>query len=555
MNNHRPSTVIHHALPLMVLLLSACSSHHYVLQRVEPHRIEVTKALDRQPSSRAEAFIAPFRMGVDSLRTPYVGQSEIYMAGGRPESLLSNWVADVLVATGERMGYKPDLGICNMGGLRAAMPQGIVRRGDILAISPFENFFTILKLKGSDVQALFHDIAAVRGEGVSSAARLVITPDGQLKSATLGGEPVDPERTYTIATLDYLADGNDKLYALKRSTKRIVTKEPVRETLMNHLRLLDQQGLKATSKIEGRIVIDGEMPALAPAANHNQPTEPEQPITVMEGTGSKSRSLLLVHTNDTHSCIEPLSPLLSDTAQADKGGYLRRVALIDQLRKSDPDLLLVDAGDFSQGSAYYSLYHGDVEVGLMNLMGYDAATIGNHEFDWGTENMARIFRQAQFPIVCCNYDFTGTPVEGLVKPYTIVRRAGLKIGLLGVSPQLEGLVAAHTCEGVRYTDPIVAAQPVADYLRNVEHCDLVVCISHLGWKVAGVSDEELIAATRNIDIVIGGHSHTYFRHPEVLENLDGHAVIDNQMGKNARFVGTLRLHFNRATARAFYLRK
>jgi 5'-nucleotidase len=297
------------------------------------------------------------------------------------------------------------------------------------------------------------------------------------------------------------------------------------------------------------------MPALAPAANHNQPTDPEQPITVMEGTSSKGRSLLLVHTNDTHSCIEPLSPLLSDTAQADKGGYLRRVALIDQLRKSDPDLLLVDAGDFSQGSAYYSLYHGDVEVGLMNLMGYDAATIGNHEFDWGTENMARIFRQAQFPIVCCNYDFTSTPVEGLVKPYTIVRRAGLKIGLLGVSPQLEGLVAAHTCEGVRYTDPIVAAQPVADYLRNVEHCDLVVCISHLGWKVAGVSDEELIAATRNIDIVIGGHSHTYFRHPEVLENLDGHAIIDNQMGKNARFVGTLRLHFNRATARAFYIRK
>ena len=540
----RTSALVRHALPLALLFLSACSSHHYVLQRVEPHRIEVTKALDAQPSDKVEAFIAPFRVGVDSLRAPYIGQSELYMTGGRPESLLSNWVADALVATGERLGYKPDLGICNMGGLRAAMPQGVVRRGDILAISPFENFFTILKLKGSDVQALFHDIAALHGEGVSSAVRLVITPDGQLKSATLAGQPIEPERIYTIATLDYLADGNDKLYALKRSTERIVTKEPIRETLMNHLRQLDQQGLKATSKIEGRIIIDGEMPIHTQKNNQDSPTELEEhPIIITEGTAKNERSLLLVHTNDTHSCIEPLSPLLADTAQADKGGYLRRVTLINQLRKSDPDLLLVDVGDFSQGSAYYSLYHGDVEVGLMNLMGYDAATIGNHEFDWGTENMARIFRLAQFPIICCNYDFTGTPVEGLVKPYTILRRAGLKIGLLGVSPQLEGLVAAHTCEGVRYTDPIEAAQPVADYLKNVEHCDLVVCLSHLGWNVAGVSDEELIADTRNIDIVIGGHSHSYFRHPKELTNRDGRTVIDNQMGKNGRFVGTLRLHF------------
>ena len=249
----------------------------------------------------------------------------------------------------------------------------------------------------------------------------------------------------------------------------------------------------------------------------------------------------MVHTNDTHSCIEPLSPLLADTAQADKGGYLRRAALLRDLRQQHKNLLLVDAGDFSQGSPYYTLYHGDVEVGLMNLMGYDAATIGNHEFDFGLENMARIFRKAQFPIVCCNYDFTGTPVEGLVRPYIIIKRAGLKIGIFGVSPQMEGLVAAHTCEGVRFTDPIQAAQPVADYLKNQARCDLVVCLSHLGWNVAGVSDEELIPATRNIDIVIGGHSHTYFAQPEVLKNLDGHSVPDNQMGKNARYVGTLLL--------------
>jgi len=535
-------------LGLCALMLVSCKSGRYVLQSVTPHRIEVTKTLDARPVEAATAFIQPFRQGVDSLRAPRVGESALYMSSGRPESLLSNWVADALVAAGERLGYKPDMGLCNVGGLRAAMPKGAVTRGDILSISPFENFFTILKLKGSDLLSLMQDIAAVKGEGVSHAVQLVITSDGQLKSATLDGQPIEPEHIYTIATLDYLADGNDKLYSLKRSVERITTKEPVRETLMKHLQRLDEKGQKATAQIEGRIQFDDV--ADTPSGNHSQKTT-DNAVSPADGTTihlsnrgkvkSPNRELLLVHTNDTHSCIEPLSPLLADTAQADKGGYLRRAALLRDLRQQDKDLLLVDAGDFSQGSAYYSLYHGDVEVGLMNLMGYDAATIGNHEFDWGLENMARIFRLAHFPIVCCNYDFTGTPVEGLVRPYIILKRAGLKIGILGVSPKLEGLVAAHTCEGVRFTDPVQAVQPVADYLKNTARCDLVICLSHLGWNIAGVSDEELIPATRNIDVVIGGHSHTYFTQPQLLQDLDGHTVPDNQMGKNARFVGTLRL--------------
>ena len=535
---------------LFILLLVGCKSHHYTLQSLHPHRIEVTKALDTHPSAEAEAFIAPFRAGVDSLRAPYIGQSEMYMTSGRPESLLSNWVADALVAAGLRMGYQPDLGICTIGGLRAAMPTDTVRRGDILSISPFENFFTILKMKGSDVQALMQDIAAVHGEGVSSSARLVITKDGKLKSATIAGKPIDPDATYVIATLDYLADGNDKLYSLKRSTERIVTEDPVREILMTHLRLLDQEGKKATAKIEGRISIapapesEARNQAKEASAKSNDNRPQDIQLSPFRGSG-KGASLLVVHTNDTHSCIEPLSPLLADTAQADKGGYLRRAALIRDLRKYSPDLLLFDSGDFSQGSAYYSLYRGDVEVGLMNLMGYDAATIGNHEFDFGLENMARIFRQAKFPIVCCNYDFTGTPVEGLVKPYLIIKRAGVKIGVIGVSPQLEGLVAAHTCEGVRFMDPITTAQPIADYLKNQAGCDLVICLSHLGWMTAGLSDEEFIAGTRNIDLVLGGHSHTYFTNPQVLQNADNKSVPDNQMGKNARYVGTLNLTLTR----------
>ncbi len=501
-----------------------------------------------QPLQAAATFIAPFTVGVDSLRRPPVGLSEQYMTADRPESLLSNWVADALVATGERMGYHPDLGICNIGGLRAAMPKDTVRQGDVLAISPFNNYFTVLKMQGTDVQQLMQNIAAVYGEGVSSSVRIVGTRNGYLKAATVGGKPIKADSIYTLVTLDYLAEGNDKLYALKNAVERIDTKETVRQTLINYIQDLWQQGRKATARIEGRVVIaeEGEWPEKVKHASSKEVGGPEQRLPVASQTGSgKTKELLLVHTNDTHSCIEPLSPLLADTAQADKGGYLRRAALLRDLRKAEPNLLLVDAGDFSQGSAYYSLYHGDVEVGLMNLMRYDAAAIGNHEFDFGLDNMARIFRMAQFPIVCCNYDFTGTPVEGLVKPYVIIKRAGLKIGILGVSPQLEGLVAAHTCEGVRFTDPIAAAQPVADYLRNTEKCDLVICLSHLGWSIAGVSDEELIPATRNIDIVIGGHSHTYFASPQLIKNIDGIAIPDNQMGKNARYVGTMRLIFNR----------
>ncbi len=525
---------------LTLLALSACKSTPYGLLSVTPHRIEVTKALDANPLPQAKAFLLPYRAGVDSLEAPYIGQSAIYMPAKRPESLLSNWVADALADAAEKMGYQADFGLCNIGGLRAAMPKDTVRRGDIFAISPFENFFTIVKLKGSDMLELMNNIAAVNGEGVSSTVRIVITKDRQLKSATIGGEPIDPERIYTIATLDYLSEGNDKLFALKKSTERIVTKQTIRETMMKRLQELDAQGKKAEAQIEGRVVVEGSETQVA-QTKASTPKSASKALTVKATPAKKTKELLIVHTNDTHSCIEPLSPNLADTAQADKGGYIRRATLMRDLRSRDPELLLVDAGDFSQGSTFYNLYHGDVEIGLMNVMKYDAATIGNHEFDFGLDNMARIFRMANFPIVCCNYDFTGTPVEGLVKPYVIVKRNGLKIGIFGLSPQTEGLVAAHNCEGVRFIDPVKAAQPVADYLKNEAKCDLVVCLSHLGWNIAGLSDEELIPATRNIDVVIGGHSHTYFANPELLQNLDGTTVPDNQMGKNARYVGTLRL--------------
>lgn len=264
-------------------------------------------------------------------------------------------------------------------------------------------------------------------------------------------------------------------------------------------------------------------------------------VAVTLTAAAKGRQLLILHTNDTHSCVLPLNPNLADTMLAGRGGFLRRAAMIDQMRKEDKDLLLLDSGDFSQGSPYYTMFKGDVETELMNIMGYDAATIGNHEFDFGLENMARIFRKAKFPIVCANYDFTGTVVEGLVKPYVIIKRKGVRIGIFGLSPKLDGLVMASTCAGVRYSDPIKTANAVADKLKNEEKCDVVICLSHLGWDEAGLNDMEMMAKTRNIDLVLGGHSHSYFKMLNHVRNLDGKDVPNDQNGKHGMFVGKITL--------------
>lgn len=258
------------------------------------------------------------------------------------------------------------------------------------------------------------------------------------------------------------------------------------------------------------------------------------------------KHLEVLHTNDTHSCIMPLNPNLADTAVAGRGGFLRRVAMIKEERAKNPDLLLIDSGDFSQGSPFYTMFKGDVEVGLMNLMGYDAVTIGNHEFDFGLENMARIFKMAKFPVVCANYDFTGTCVEGLVKPYVIIKRNGLKIGLFGLSPQLEGLVDLSKCKGVTYLDPIEVGNRVAAELKHDKKCDVVICVSHLGWlRPDEMGDQKVLASSKDIDLVLGGHSHSYFKALRYVNNAEGKAVPVDQNGKNAMYVGKLTLSFDK----------
>ncbi|MBM6991793.1 MAG: metallophosphatase [Prevotella sp.] len=263
-------------------------------------------------------------------------------------------------------------------------------------------------------------------------------------------------------------------------------------------------------------------------------------FSLLAGTLFAQKELVILHTNDVHSCIMPQSQNLADTMLAGRGGFIRRIAMLEQERQKTPGLLLFDSGDFSQGSPYYTLFKGDVEVGLMNQMHYDALTIGNHEFDYGLKNLARVLGALKCPVVCANYKFHQYGLDKIVKPYIIIKRNGLKIGVFGLGPEFEGLVGRENYEQTEYLDPIKSAQQTADLLRR-KKCDLVVCLSHLGWEEQGMGDQMLISHTRGIDLVLGGHSHTYFQALRYVKNLDGKDIPVDQNGKMGLFVGKMEI--------------
>lgn len=244
--------------------------------------------------------------------------------------------------------------------------------------------------------------------------------------------------------------------------------------------------------------------------------------------------LTILHTNDTHSQVEPRPD--------GKGGYARRMGLIKQERQKDRNLLLLDAGDFSQGTPYFNFYHGRVEIDAMNRMGYDAACLGNHEFDNGLDTLAAVLREAKFPIVCANYDFSGTPLADIVKPYVILYKGGVKIGIFGLGCDPKGLISAKNFEPARWFEPCAVAQVMANTLRS-EGCDVVVCLSHLGTYGKAPEDPcdvKTVSATRGIDVVIGGHTHRLYDHLRV-PNLDGDSVPVCQMAKSGTYLGKIML--------------
>lgn len=255
--------------------------------------------------------------------------------------------------------------------------------------------------------------------------------------------------------------------------------------------------------------------------------------------------LTILHTNDVHSRIDPFP--MDGSRNQGMGGVARRAALIKKIRAEQPNVLLLDAGDIFQGTPYFNLYGGELEFTIMSQMGYDAATMGNHDFDNSIAGFVKQLPHADFPFLVSNYDFSNTELKGKTQPYKVFKKGGIKIGVFGVCIELEGLVNKKNYLETVYLDPIPKANEIASLLKNELHCDLVVCLSHLGYKYKEnkVSDQILAKSTRNIDLIIGGHTHTFMKEPESVMNLDGKVTTINQVGFAGINLGRLDYFFDR----------
>lgn len=253
----------------------------------------------------------------------------------------------------------------------------------------------------------------------------------------------------------------------------------------------------------------------------------------------KKKRLVILHTNDTHSTIEPFPSKHSKFPNM--GGISKRHTILQKIRSEEDHVLLLDAGDIFQGTPYFNAFNGELEMKLMSLLQYDAATMGNHDFDIGLEGFLNAQQFANFPFLCANYDFSETILDGKTKAYHIFHKAGIKIGVFGIGVALKGIVSVNNYGNTRYFDPISTANKIASELKS-KSCDLVICLSHLGFEYENKdinSDRKLAAETENIDIILGGHTHTFFDKPLVLKNSKNKDILINQVGWGGVYLGRI----------------
>lgn len=267
------------------------------------------------------------------------------------------------------------------------------------------------------------------------------------------------------------------------------------------------------------------------------------PLEVLES--GELTKITILHTNDVHSRIDPFP--MDGSRNAGQGGAARRKALIDSVRSAEPNVVLLDAGDIYQGTPYFNYFKGELEFKLMTEMGYDAATLGNHDFDATINQLANNRPLANFPFIVSNYDFSDTPMNGLSKPYMIIEKAGIKIGVLSANIELEGLVPKAWYGDTQWLDPVANANKYAKLLREEEKCDFVICLSHLGYQYRDekISDVKLASLSKNIDLIIGGHTHTFMKEPRIISNLDGKPVFIHQAGWGGILLGKVDLLIER----------
>jgi 5'-nucleotidase len=255
--------------------------------------------------------------------------------------------------------------------------------------------------------------------------------------------------------------------------------------------------------------------------------------------GPAETLITILHTNDTHSQIDPLPA--NDILYPGKGGVARRATLVKRVRKENPNTLLIDAGDVCQGTPYFNFYKGEVEYKAMSEMGYDVGTIGNHEFDNGVEALAAALQFARFDVVSANYDMRGTALESKVKQYVVREIKGFRIGLFGLGVSPVGLITPVNFKGITYRDPVVAAREVVKTLRESERCSMVVAMTHLGYypepRPGEIGDSQVAAQVDGIDFIAGGHTHTFMEKPVSVRQPSGNETLIFQVGKSGVYVG------------------
>lgn len=244
---------------------------------------------------------------------------------------------------------------------------------------------------------------------------------------------------------------------------------------------------------------------------------------------------VILHSNDLHSQMEPIA----SGDNAGLGGMTRIAAIAEEVRSQSPAVFLFDAGDFWTGTPYFNFYGGKVAIDMMNAMDYDVVTLGNHQFDVPLNVLAQRLSEAEFEVVLSNYNMKATPIKNFVKPYTIVEKQGIRIGVTGVCVDLEGVAMKENTEGMIYKDPVKAANKAARRLKR-QGCDLIVCLSHLGYREGFLMDDVYLAEnSKNIDVIIGGHTHTFLEEPDSVPNKRGEPVVIVQMGKSGAYLGRM----------------
>lgn len=411
------------------------------------------------------------------------------MVKERPQSELSNFTVDCIKDKVEALtGKKVDLAITNFGGIRCDIPQGDVILDDIVSMFPFKNYLVYVQVDGKRLKEIFTEMVSRKVEAVSGVELQI---EGKtLLSLKVGGEEVQDDRLYGLASIDFLLRGGDKIHLADGAKEIINTDCLIRDCVLERIQALTKEGKALEYHLDNRV----------------------QEVKTPHGR------LSILHVNDTHSHLEPLR----EAENHGYGGIIERGIIVDSVRLSrgEENVLLLHAGDFNQGSSYYSEFGGELEVKVVNAFGYDCITIGNHEFDNGVEDLSARLQKINAPVVCANLKLEGTALEGVVSPYAIVEKAGMKIGIIGLVSDLATNVAYEISSQLHQYDNLVVTNKYARILKKQHKCDLVILLSHLGFE----EDLKLITSTKDVDLVVGGHSHTFLDEICYAKNAAGRQI-------------------------------